>query len=286
MITFSEKAKGITVASISHPFGTAEISLYGAHILSFKPTGQKDVLFVSEKSLFETGKAIRGGIPICWPWFGPNVNKNLPSHGFIRTKNWNLKSIHEESNQTSISLEYSSTSETLAMWPYDFQVILTVLVGKTLKMTLTTINLGATTFSITDAFHTYFNIEKIESAAVVGLEGVQFIDRVGEKTLREQIGKISITGETDRVYLRSASSTIHDYAMNRKIIIDKTNLSDTVVWNPWIEKSKSMPDFKDDEYQRMICVEAGSVLDNPIVVPAGQSVTQEMTITPIIENGL
>lgn len=286
MITFYEKAKGITVALISHPFGTAEISLYGAHILSFKPTGQKDVLFVSEKSLFETGKAIRGGIPICWPWFGPNADTNLPSHGFIRTKTWNLSSIHEETNQTSLSIEYSSTSETLAMWPYDFQVILTVSVGKTLTMILTTTNLGATAFSITDAFHTYFSIEKIESTAVIGLENTKYIDRVGEKTLREQIGKISITGETDRVYLSPASSVIHDYAMNRKIIIDKANFSDTVVWNPWIEKSKSMPDFKNDEYQRMICVETGSVLDNAIVVPAGQSVTQKMTITSIIENGL
>lgn len=172
------------------------------------------------------------------------------------------------------------------MWPYEFQVILTVSVGKTLKMTLTTTNLGATAFNITDAFHTYFNIEKIESTAVGGLENIKYIDRVGGKTLRKQIGKISITGEIDRVYLTSVSSTIHDYVMNRKIIIDKTNLSDTVVWNPWIEKSKSMPDFQDDEYQHMICVEAGSVLDNAVVVPAGQSVTQEMTITPIIENGL
>jgi len=281
MITFNTLASGITVLTLSNKHATAEVSLYAAQVLSFKPKNKNDILFVSKKSLFTPGKAIRGGIPVCWPWFGPHATeKDFPVHGFVRTTQWRLAGSEENSKSTTVTLECTSSPETKKFWPHDFTLSLTVSVGKNLELKLTTKNDERETVSITDAFHTYYRISEIANVSVKGFDGTRYIDRVGERTERTQEGDIVISGETDRVYLGGKKCIVSDPSAKRTVSVEKDGFPDTIVWNPWIDRSKAMVDFDDDEYHNMVCVEAGSALDNKIALAPGSSVTQKMTIVP------
>ncbi len=279
MITFSELPGGITVLHITNPAASAEISLYGGHVLSYMPARQTKLLFLSSSSFFEKGKAIRGGIPVCWPWFGPHPeNTVLPQHGFVRTMDWRLATIQEESLCTTVVLECLSTPETLLLWPHEFKLTLSVSVGKTLEMTLATENTGHKEFRITDALHTYFSVGAIDAVRVTGLENARYIDKAGSPRLCTQQGEISVTAETDKIYLSPSSCSFIDPARGKKITVEKTGFPDTIVWNPWKDKAKAMQDFGDEEWQSMLCVEAGSVKDNAISVQSGQSICQTMII--------
>ena len=162
----------------------------------------------------------------------------------------------------------------------DFSSSLTVSVGKNLELTLTSKNDGSESVNITDAFHTYYRISEIANVSVRGFDGTRYIDRVGERTEKTQEGNIVISGETDRVYLGGKKCVMSDSSAKRTVTVEKEGFPDTIVWNPWIERSKAMVDFDDDEYHTMICVEAGSALDNKIALAPGASVTQKMTIVP------
>ena len=281
MITFKTLSSGITVLTLCNKHATAEVSLYGGQVLSFKPKNKNDILFVSEKSLFTPGKAIRGGIPVCWPWFGPHATeKDFPVHGFVRTTNWRLAGSEENGKCTTVTLECVSSPETKKFWPHDFTLSVTVSVGKTLDLAITTKNDTSETINITDAFHTYYRVSEIADVSVKGFDGSLYIDRVGERTQRTQDGDIVISGETDRVYLGGKKCVVSDSAAKRTVTVEKDGFPDTIVWNPWIERAKAMADFDDEEYRKMICVEAGSALDNKIELSPGASVTQKMTIIP------
>lgn len=279
MISFSEKWPGITVATVTNKAATAEISLYGGHVLSYKPAKKEEVLFLSKKSAFEVGKPIRGGIPVCFPWFGPNAaDPTNPPHGFARISQWSLVSIEEKPKATTVIIELVSSKETLTKWPYEFKLTLEITVGATLDITMITSNPGKDPIVVTTALHTYYSISDIRMVSVSGLDNVNYIDRVGPATIRSQLGDVTISGETDRVYLTSDDVTINDNVNGRKIIISKTSNPDTVVWNCWEEKSKSIGDIGDEVYKKYLCVEAGSVLDNKLTIAPDTSVTQSMSI--------
>jgi len=193
---------------------------------------------------------------------------------------WRLAGSEENPKCTKVTLECSSTPETKKFWPHDFTLSLTVSVGKNLELTLTSKNDGSESVNITDAFHTYYRISEIANVSVKGFDGTRYIDRVGERTERTQEGDIVISGETDRVYLGGKKCVVGDPTAKRSVTVEKDGFPDTIVWNPWIERSKAMVDFDDDEYRNMICVEAGSALDNKIVLAPGATVTQKMTIVP------
>jgi len=276
MITFYEKAPGIKVARLENKAASAEISLYGAHVLSYVPAGQKDALFMSAQSLFAPGKAIRGGIPVCWPWFGPRPDQ--PTHGFARTQAWELVSLTETPDRSEVTLGCASTAETRALWPHDFRLRLTISVGAELVMTLVTENAGKDSFAVTDALHSYFAVSEVTGVRTVGLDKARYIDRVGGKTERVQSGDIAIASEVDSVYLSADDCAVVDPGLKRRIVVSKKGFPDTVVWNPWVDKSRAMPDFADDEYHGMICVEAASALTNEIPVAPGAKVSQEMRV--------
>jgi glucose-6-phosphate 1-epimerase len=280
MIEFKQRAPGVTVALISNAAAKAEISLYGGQVLSYAPKGQKDLLFLSAESLFAPGKAIRGGIPVCFPWFGPHAkNKEFPTHGFARVSQWELGSVTETQDRSVIVLTLKDSAETKKLWPYAFKLSLSVSVGDTLDMSLCVANTGKSAFNVTDALHTYFNVKNIKSVSVLGMDRLSYIDRVGEKTTRKQSGPIAISGETDRVYLKPKSMEILDPGLKRKILIERKAFPDAVVWNPWVERAKAFADFGNEEYKRMICVEAAAVFDNAITVEPGKSATQKMSVT-------
>lgn len=281
---FIEGNGGLPFIRIRNSHADALISIYGGQILSFKPKDTEEVLFLSEKAYFEEGKAIKGGVPVCWPWFGPHPEKNsLPSHGFVRNRMWNvLHTGTTENGATKVSIGIHSTPETLTIWPYSFTLILDITVSKTLRMELTTRNTGEQTFSMTQALHSYFSVADISLTSILGLEGKQYIDKTDNGSLRQQDGNVAISNEVDRVYSDVPSlMTIVDDSMQRSIQISASGSKTAVVWNPWSEISASSGDLQDDDYKRFLCVETANAAVDVIEIPAGDEykLTAEISAT-------
>ncbi len=278
---FSLGSGGLPQVCISNNFATATISLHGAHLLSFIPRNQKDLLWVSDKSLFTTDRAIRGGIPICWPWFNAHpTDADKPSHGFARLSEWTVVSTKSlPDGATKISFELQSNDKTMQLWPYDFRAEYSVTVGDKLKVALTTHNTGRDAFTITSALHTYFSISNIENVTIHGLENSPFMDSLTDQIEIEDMPLI-IDREIDRVYLaHSGDCLIEDTGLQRKIRIGKQGSKSSVVWNPWIEKSERMSDFGNDEYKSMLCVESTNTHSDIIHIMPNQSHTLSATIS-------
>ena len=267
------------VAEINSNSSTAQVSLYGAQVLSFIPSGNEDTLFMSSKSLFVEGKAIRGGIPICWPWFGAHpVDGSLPSHGFARIMTWELIDTKEEGNEVVLTLGISSNAETLSLWPYQFEAQLEVRVGQTLSVALKTINTDNKAFEISAALHSYFKVSDINNIALSGLANTTFLDDVKEKEGLQREDQLLISERIDRRYRQSTSECyIKDGYTNTKIAKEGSQI--TVVWNPGAELSRQMADLGDADYLNMICVEAANSLEDTITVQAGKQHVLKTTIS-------
>lgn len=253
---------------------------HGGHVAEFAPKGKEDLLWLSGSSCFEPGKPIRGGIPVCWPWFGGHpTDSDKPAHGFARIAEWTLDAIDElENGETSVSMSLSDSPETLELWPHRFNLSSRVVIGETLTLELTTRNTGDEPFEITEALHTYFNVADVTKISIAGLDKTKYIDGNSTKT---QNGAVTFSSEVDRVYCDTQTEcVINDPNMNREIRVSKTGSASTVVWNPWIEKSAKMPDFGDDEYRGMVCVETTNALRDARTITPGES----HTISAIIAN--
>lgn len=269
---------GLPKVCIQNDAAYAEICLMGAHVLSYRPAGQDDVLFLSEWSSFgQTGPAIRGGVPVCWPWFGPANREELPnattSHGFVRQFLWEYLGHREVSaRRTEVTLVLRDSPESRAIWPYSFELRMSVSVGATLEMNLETVNTGDTPFAYAQALHSYFSIGDISQVRIEGFDGLKFIDKApaDPPAPNPQRGDIAVTEETDRIYLdHSGTAVIVDLAKKRKIEISKSGSNTSVVWNPWVAKAHRMPDFGDEEFHRMLCVETCNVADDAVSLPPG-----------------
>ncbi|HGL6356116.1 TPA: D-hexose-6-phosphate mutarotase [Citrobacter amalonaticus] len=237
---------------VDHPQVKASFALQGAHLLSWKPAGEEEVLWLSNNTPFKNGIALRGGVPICWPWFGPAAQQGLPSHGFARNLPWTLKAHNEDDNGAVLTFELQSTEETLKLWPHDFTLLARFKVGKTCEIELE----AHGEFETTSALHTYFNVGDIATVKVSGL-GDRFIDKVNDA--KEDVltdGVQAFPDRTDRVYLNpEACSVIHDAALNRNIDVVHHHHLNVVGWNPGPALSVSMGDMPDDGYKTFVCVE-------------------------------
>lgn len=264
---------GFPVVEVTNEKATAKISVYSGQVLSFKPVGEpEDLLFLSDKAYYEESKAIKGGIPICWPWFGSDPEgKGRASHGFVRNRMWTLLSTEAiASGETKIRLGMSPSAETLEIWPHQFELVIEILVGTKLSVTLTTQNTGDQPFSITQALHTYFATGDIGQVRVLGFENARFVDKADGSAEKTQTGDITITEETDRIYTDvNPEIVIDDGAMGRRIRITPSGSSTAIVWNPWKEISVKMADLEDQDYQRFICVETANAEDEVIEVAPG-----------------
>ena len=279
-IQFVTGRGGLPEVHISNDAACAQISLMGAHVLSYRPSGEGEVLFLSEHSNYaQTGPAIRGGVPVCWPWFGPANREELPnattSHGFARQMMWEVVGSHTPSARRSgVELELRDSDASRSIWPHRFSLRLLVSVGATLELTLTTVNTDGSPFTIAQALHTYFAISDIHSVAIEGFDGLEFIDKApaSPPAPNPQRGAIRVTEETDRIYLgHSGRAVIRDLGAKRRIVIDKSSSRTSVVWNPWIAKAHRMPDFGDQEYLRMLCVETCNVAGDAVTLAPGGS---------------
>lgn len=276
IVSIHEGRGGLALITVTTPVAETHLYTHGAHVTHFQPAGHKPVLWMSGQSLYSPSKAIRGGVPLIFPWFGPKTDDaKAPMHGFARTSEWEVESILQEKGDVIVSLGLGSSPATQSLWPHDFRLRFDVRVGSTLELSLTVNNTSTAAFDFEDALHTYFTVRDVKQLAVTGLEATAYIDKTDALKQKPQGNEpVTITAETDRVYLATKSTcVIHYPEMNRRIVIEKEGSDETVVWNPWIAKSKAMADFGDDEWPGMICVETVNAGPHRVKVNTGHSHT-------------
>lgn len=282
-VTFKEGPNGFPIALITTPHATAAITPYGAHLLSYQfAFDNKDLLFLSEKAIFKEGTPIRGGVPICWPWFGPDPQAlGRSDHGFARTTLWSVISTDLLPNhECSITFELSDTSHTMALWPHHFSLRLKLTVGSTLSLELTTHNRGDSPMEITQALHTYFAVGDISTTTITGLEGFSYCDKTDESRIKDQSEAIQIVQEVDRIYPYDGGEiTLHDATLNRTIHINNEGSKTAVVWNPWIRICEQKADLESDNYQKMVCIETANIVEDIIILQRDQSFTLKASYT-------
>jgi D-hexose-6-phosphate mutarotase len=260
-LRFEDMEGGFTVAVVSTAFAEAKIAVQGAHVMSYRLKGHEPLIWLSKLAKFAPGKSIRGGVPVCWPWFGPHAsNAQFPGHGFARTVPWRLVEAAElPDGRIRLQFELIHSESTRAQWPHESVVRNTITVGQELEVELATTNTGAVPFTLGQALHTYFTVGDIRQTTVAGLEGCDYLDKVDGGKRKRQDGPVVFTQETDRIYLGTRGCCgIVDPVLDRTILITSTGSRSTIVWNPWIAKAEKMGDFGPDGHLGMVCVETAN----------------------------
>ena len=269
-LNFIEGEGGFPFILINNRYANALISVYAAQVLSFQPINEpEDLLFLSPTSHYDEGKAIRGGIPICWPWFGLDpIDLNRPDHGFARNDLWTVVATEiTPDHKTNIKLRFQNSLQSKDYWQHAFTLELDISIGDTLTLELVTHNTSAQLFSITQALHSYFKVGDINQVLVLGLENTHYLDILENGDQKYQLGAVTITTEVDRIYTNVNNTLIiDDRSFNRQIVITSTHNKNAVVWNPWSDSATTMPDLANDDYQHFICVEAGNVATDIIEI--------------------
>ncbi|MGF1876707.1 D-hexose-6-phosphate mutarotase [Photobacterium frigidiphilum] len=267
--------QGVKIVRVIHDTAEAGISLHGGHLIWFKPAGEQDVIWLSEKAEFDTTKAIRGGIPVCWPWFGKAAT---PSHGFARNSQWTLKEHRENSNGVIISLMLEDSESTRKMWPHKFKNELIFEIGTELKVHLTSTNVDDHSWSYGGALHTYFTVADINTVEITGM-GKEYNDSTQGGKIAEGGDTLTFTQEVDRVYTSPQDIIeINDKNNQRQIAVENQGHNAAVIWNPWQELSISMSDMADNSFETMVCVES-TIHGQDIELAPGQSHTLSTLIS-------
>ena len=254
----------VPVIRVNHPKAKAAISLFGGHVLRFCPAEQTDLLWLSDTADFSGNKAIRGGVPICWPWFGRAAE---PAHGFVRTMEWALQEHRENEQGVIVCLSVTDNEATRAIWPHAFKLELFIEVSEQLTLSLVTSNTGNEAFTIGGALHSYVNIGDIKQTTVTQL-GHSYLEKAAQ---HNSDGSAEFTGEVDRIYTNAATtSQINDKQNNRIIDVENTGNNAVVVWNPWQDIAKQMADMPDDGFLTMVCVESTMYDNAEHVLPGKQ----------------
>lgn len=273
-IDFEKRENDLIFLTVSNKYANAEVCLYGAHITSFRPHGSMDILWMSPASYFEAGKPVRGGIPVCFPWFGPHqTDPEKPQHGFGRLMFWELMEIMAEVNgETQVRLQLCSSEITKTYWPFEFCAELIMVVGKTLKVSLKVTNTSVSQFSYSCALHSYYNISDIRHIAIDGLSGTQYHNHLQPGEFFEESAKLEILQPETRHYHNTAAACIiEDPIFNRKIRAAKSGSKVTTVWNPGESACTAIADLPDDGFKYFICIEAVNSFEDLIILNPGQS---------------
>jgi glucose-6-phosphate 1-epimerase len=280
-LCFEQGEGGLTKAVVDNHYARCELYLHGAHVTSFAPKGAGELLWLSKSAAYSEGKAIRGGVPICWPWFGPDPEaKGRAQHGFARNRLWTLFGTSVNGRgETVLRLGLQDSDETMALWPHAFALEYTVTVGESLGMELMTRNSGDTPFTISQALHSYLEVDDVENVTIAGLEGCFYLDKLlpGERAVQE--GALTFTGETDRIYEDDTPSCLLRDG-SRSVAVFKSGSKTTVVWNPWEKKAAQMEDFDDEGFRRMVCIETANAASDLRTVAPGESHTISQTVSP------
>jgi glucose-6-phosphate 1-epimerase len=264
---------GLPRIEITGEGAAGEMYLLGAEVTSWRPRGQGEVLFVSAASKWEDGRAIRGGVPICFPWFGNKAgDPKAPAHGFVRAKPWRLDSITASGGGATVSMSTASDAETEKLWPASFRLVHRATFGTELTLELEMTNAGSAPLQFEEALHTYFRAGDVTQARVRGLDGIHYLDKTDGNREKTQQGDVTIEKETDSVYLDTPhTAELADPVLRRRIRVSKQNSLATVVWNPWVEKTKAMSDLGDDEWKQFVCVETCNTAKHAVTLAPGET---------------
>jgi glucose-6-phosphate 1-epimerase len=279
LLHFEEAAPGLAVAVIDTPQCRGRVAVQGAQVLSYVPAGQADLIWVSRAAVYQPGKGVRGGVPVCWPWFGALPGK--PAHGFVRTRLWDVRgSARGAEDSVVLRLGLRDDESTHALWDHRFDVELVVEFGAALTLSLVTRNTGDTPMPLTQALHPSFSVGDITQCRVLGLENTEYLDKVADFAQFTQPSALEFTGETDRVYFNTPVDTvIDDPVAGRRIRIAKAGSASTVVWNPWVEKARGFADMDPSEYRDMLCVETCNASPDTLEIAPGSQHTLTAYIT-------
>ena len=281
-VTLSRGAGDLPVVRVVTALAAGEVYLQGAHVTSWQPAGAEPVIWISPAAQFRSGSAIRGGVPICFPWFGAGRTGLTPAHGFARTAPWNLTGATDAAG--TVTLIFTLSHDDVAgapgadSWPYAFEASYAVTFAAELTLALTVRNTGAETFSFEEALHTYLAVADVRSATIEGLDGTLYVDKTAssEPAPLVQSGPVTFTAPTDRVYQHGEQLTLVDPGA-RTIAVEPERTADTVVWNPWSDGAATMADLGDDDWTTMVCIEAANVLDDAITLAPGEAHTAQVT---------
>jgi len=256
-----EGSGGLPCVKITAPDAAGEMYLLGGQVTSWRPAGHQEVLYLSTASRWEEGRAIRGGVPICFPWFGNKADDTkAPAHGFVRAVPWRLESIAQSAGAVTVSTLIENDEGTRKWWPADFRLTHRASFGRELRMELEMVNAGTAPLQFEEALHTYFRIGDIAKARIHGLDSAHYLDKTDAFREKTQNGILVISKETDSVYLNTLHAVeLEDPVLGRRVHVRKENSLSTVVWNPWAEKAKAMSDLGGGEWKQMVCIETANV---------------------------
>lgn len=259
----TEITPGYPIFEITHPTCSARVALHGAHVMSWRPVDEEEVLYLSPDAVFQEGTPIRGGIPICWPWFSQHpADPEQPSHGLVRSRFWEC--LHASEDPTGVTLRFRIQ---VGIWSAE----VTVKAGEELEVALESQNQSELPIVISGALHTYLGVSDIEQVRVVNLDGCNYLDTVAEPVMRTQKGDVVFTSEVERTYENSNRMLLVDDLSGRTLLIEKSGSSSTVIWNPWAEKASALADLPDDDYRRFCCIETTIANDRAeILMPGGK----------------
>lgn len=274
-----ELSQGFAALVIAHPQVKAKISLYGGQVLNWQPAGEKEIFWLSKTATFTQGKAIRGGIPLCWPWFGvhPEDGDNqFGNHGFAREQTWQFSNavISEQGVEIRLTWQGANMNE---LWPYPCQLEQVLFFGSTFKQTLNMKNTGDTDAFYTGALHSYFAVSSPENIKIAALEQASFSDKLTGKLCQPECFKNGV-GPVDRVYHTDKVMTIVDSQWNRTIQIKATNCKQWVFWNPGVELANNMSDIHQQGEQEFVCLEAANTNMQPILAGENVKIEQEISV--------
>lgn len=271
-LAFSASPSGLIAAEITNEACRGRVFLQGGHVTDYQPAGQEPLLWMSSASLYQPGQAIRGGIPVCWPWFGNHpTDPAQPAHGFARTTLWELMAAEDNINgETVLTLVLSDNQQHHVIWPYSFRLTLTISFGASLRLLLTMKNCSSSAVNISCALHSYFRVVDWETCLIHGLAGVDYLDKGEGFARKTQAGILALKQETDRIYLLpDAVCRIESPESGRNILIRQQGSTATVLWNPGPIKAAAMADMSGEEYREMICVESAIAPQFPVILQPG-----------------
>ncbi len=257
--------------------------MHGAHVTAWQPATAAPVLWVSRDSQFDAARPIRGGVPVCFPWFAAHAtDASAPMHGFARVRPWTLTDAVDRGGEVQLTFRLDDDELSRgSAWPHRFVATYRVTFGERLGLSLDVGNTGEGPIRFEAALHTYFAVRDVHAVSVTGLAGTEYLDKVDRLARkREGDAPIRIAGETDRIYLQTeATCTIHDPGLGRRIEVAKTGSRSTVLWNPWIDKARAMPDFGDDQWPEMLCIETANVGESAVDLEPGSHHTMTAVIS-------
>ncbi|HVT99115.1 MAG TPA: D-hexose-6-phosphate mutarotase [Acidobacteriaceae bacterium] len=286
MVTVVSGNGGLPKIRVTAPWASAEIYLHGAHLTSWKPMNFEEAIFLSAHSNWQDGLAIRGGVPICFPWFRAKADDpSAPVHGVVRTKEWQLESVQIEGESVVVMCSAEDDESTHRWWPHAFRVVHKVSIGKSLRLELNVKNTGQSPFRFEEALHTYFQVGNAAKVRIRGLDQSSYLDNVDGNHRKNQSGDLIFTGRTDNAYIDAYGPVeLIDATWRRRLLTEKVNSANTVVWNPGPGWAALPADLGKDEWQQFACVEASNIFDSAISLAPDQEHKLEAIIRVVPED--